>query len=140
MKNNKTIAELKRIAKENGGLLKPEIVVREARPRSSPLHSRFTWNDTKAAQEYRLWQARQLIRVVVEVIDGIKGSHEVFVSLTSDRKASGYRVMTDVLSNAQMRAMMLQDALDELEMFRDKYRRLKELATVFAAIRKVRKR
>lgn len=114
MKHNKTIIELKRIAEENGGLLKPEIVVAEARPRSSPLHSRFTWDNTKAAHEYRLWQARQLIRVVVEVIDGIKGRQEVFVSLTTDRAETGYRVMTDVLSDADLRKIMLKDALAEL--------------------------
>ncbi len=35
---------------------------------------------------------------------------------------------------------MLADALAELEIFREKYSRLKELAAVFAAIKKVRKK
>lgn len=135
---NKVITELKRIATENDGILKPEIVVQEARPKTSPLHSRFTWDNTKAAHEYRLWQARQLIRVVVEVIDGIKGKHEIFVSLSSDRKTSGYRVITDVLSERDLCEQMLKDALDELKTFQRKYARLKELAAVFSAIRRVR--
>jgi hypothetical protein len=139
MKNN-VIAELKRIAAENDGLLQPETVVDEARPVSSPLHPRFEWNDKVAGDQYRLWQARQLIRVVVEVITATGEKENVFVSLTSDRKESGYRVMTSVLSDSEMRQQMLADALAELECFREKYKRLQELAAVFSAIRKVRKK
>jgi len=135
---SKVISELKRIATENDGILQPETVVEEARSKSSPLHSRFTWDNTKAAHEYRIWQARQLIRVVVDVIEGSEGKHEVFVSLTTDRKDSGYRMVTTVLSDRDMRQQMLRDAMMELEMFQKKYIRLKELASVFAAIKRVR--
>ena len=139
MKVSATISELKRIAAENGGLLKPETVVEEARPESSPLHNRFTWDNTKAAHEYRLWEARHLIRVVVEQISGTEGKHEVFVSLSADRKTSGYRVVVDVLSDEYLREQMLNDALDELNLFRQKYIRLKELASIFKVIGKVSK-
>lgn len=136
----KVIAELKRIAAENNGVLQPEIVVDEARPVSSPLHSRFEWNNSKAGEAYRLWQARQLIRVVVEVLPGTKEASEVFVSLTPDRRDGGYRVMADVLSDRQMRAQLLRDAINDMEWFRDKYRRLKELTEVFQAIKKIKRR
>ena len=142
MKKNKVITELKRIARENGGLLQPEVVVEEARPKSSPLHSRFTWDDAEAAHAYRIWQARQLIRVSVEVLAGTKTEMDVFVSLSPDRQrdSGGYRIMTDVLSNQEMRAIMLKDALAELELFHEKYQKLKELSAVFAAIKKVRRK
>lgn len=130
---------LRRLADENDGILMPEKVVDAARPKSSPLHSRFEWHDGKAAEAYRIWQARQLIRVVVETIPGVKGEHEVFVSLTTDRRGGGYRVTTEVLSRKEMREQMLSDALNELHLFQQKYARLKELALVFSAIRKVRK-
>lgn len=141
-KTSKVIAELKRIARENGGLLQPETVVEEARPVSSPLHSRFEWDNTIAGQNYRIWQARQLIRVVVDVLPGTNETTEVFVSLSPDRErdSGGYRVMVDVLSDAELRRQMLSDALDELELFREKYRKLKELAAVFSAIKRVRKK
>lgn len=137
---NKAIAELKRIALEHGGLLKPEIVVDEARPKSSPLHSRFDWDNSSAAEKYRIWQARQLIAVSVELLAGTDEKMDVFVSLTTDRKEGGYRIMSQVLSDTEMREQMLDDALAELELFRDKYRRLKELSEVFTAIRKVKKK
>lgn len=141
-KSNAVIKELKRLAKENGGLLQPEAVVEAARPATSPLHSRFTWDDSIAGQQYRIWQARQLIRVSVEVLAGTNESCEVFVSLTPDREreSGGYRVMAEVLSDEEMRNQMLSDALDELQLFREKYRKLKELASVFAAIKRVNKK
>ena len=141
-KVNAVAKELKRIAAQNGGLLQPETVVEEARDESSPLHSRFQWDDTVGAQLYRIWQARQLIRVTVEVLAGTDEVTEVFVSLTPDREreSGGYRVLANVLSDAEMRNQLLSDALDELSLFREKYRKLKELAAVFAAIKKVRKR
>lgn len=139
---NKVISELKRIAQENGGLLQPETVVEAARPTSSPLHSRFEWDNSVAAQQYRIWQARKLIKVVVEVLAGTNETMNVFVSLTPDREreSGGYRILTEVLSDSTMRERLLADALDELELFRDKYHKLKELAVVFSAMKKIRRR
>ncbi|HUD75319.1 MAG TPA: hypothetical protein VMQ76_09630, partial [Terracidiphilus sp.] len=68
MSNPVIIDALRAIADKNGGLLLPEKVVEAARPVSSPLHSWFEWNDNKAAENYRIWQARQLIRVTVQTI------------------------------------------------------------------------
>lgn len=141
-KQNQVVTELKRIAKDNGGLLQPETVVEESRPATSPLHSRFEWDNTVAGQQYRIWQARQLIRVTVEVLAGTNEVTEVFVSLTPDREreSGGYRVMLSVLSNAEMRAQLLADARAELTVFQTKYRQLTELAAVFAAIKKVNRK
>ncbi len=101
MKNPEIIAELKRIAVEHDGILNPKDVVRAARAKSSPLHSQFEWSDAKAGHEYRLWQARQLIRVTVEYIgsgEDVITAH-VFVSLTSDRKPDGgYRSIASVMT------------------------------------------
>lgn len=138
-----TIVELKRIASEHGGLLIPEIVVQKAKVKTSPLHRHFEWSDTKAAQQYRIWQARQLISITVELIGGVQGpAAPVFVSLTPDRQRNGggYRIMTEVLSDAEMRKQMLSDALAELNVFQQKYVRLKELAEIFQAVRRVRRK
>jgi hypothetical protein len=139
-KTNKVVAELKRIAKENGGLLQPETVVEEARPATSPLHSRFTWDNTEAAHQYRIWQARQLIRVTVEVLAGTEETTEVFVSLTTDREreSGGYRTMVSVLSNRDMRSQLLEDARNDMRLFEEKYAKLTELAEVFSAMKKAR--
>ena len=139
MTNQVVIRELNRLAAENGGVLKPERVVASASANESPLHKYFEWDDTKAAAEHRIQQARELIRVVVQYQGPPSESvlTRVFVSLTTDRRDGGYRVMTDVMSDEVMRARLLRDALEEMRRFETKYAKLKELARVIEAIQSV---
>ena len=132
--------ELERIRKQNGGLLRPEDVLQAAKPKSSPLHGRFDWNDGTAAHNWRLEQARHIIRVFVQVIDTGKGSAEsrVFVALSSDMPGGGYRILTDVLGDDALRRTLLQDAYADMRRFTQKYSSLKELADVFDAMNKAK--
>lgn len=59
--------ELDRIIAEHGTLT-PEIVVQEARKKTSPLHGHFEWRDSVAAHIQRLAQAREIINGVRVVI------------------------------------------------------------------------
>ena len=129
---------------DDDGLIKPERVVEAARPKTSPIHDQFEWDNSAAAEKYRLLQASELIRVSVEIID-CGGNRDpvmvrAFTSLTTERGVSGgYRATVQVLSNKQMREQMLADAIAELRAFERRYAILKELAEVFAAARKLRK-
>lgn len=67
MKEHQSILEQIRI--ENGGKLTPEKVVEVAHEETHPLHVCFEWDDSKAGHQYRLWQARSLIRSVKIVIE-----------------------------------------------------------------------
>lgn len=142
MRTNPVILrELNRIAKKSKGLLIPEKVVEEAKPEDSPLHSQFNWDDTEAARQYRIYQAKNLIRTVVRYaeINGDKRAVRVFVSLTPDREEEGgYRDVVAVLSDKSMRRQMLEDAMKELAAFEKKYANLKELTEVFVASKKAR--
>lgn len=142
---SKIVEELKRIARENDGILKAETVVKVARHPASPLHDSFTWDDDEAAERWRLHQARNLIRVSVEYlntgeVEPMKVS--AFVSLTTDREQNGggYRLMVNVMNRKETREQLLNDALAELQVFESKYAALTELAAVFEASRKARKR
>lgn len=65
MDKQKLIADrLERITKRNHGVLTPDAVLADAQDKSSPLHDQFTWDDTEAAHQWRLEQARTLIRSV----------------------------------------------------------------------------
>lgn len=138
------VKELKIIADKHRGILRAEDVVEAAKPKTHPLHHKFVWDDTKAAYEYRLWQARQLIRVSVEYLERPGGNQQIkaFVSLTPDREndGGGYRHLIKVLSSADYRVQLLEDALAEMEVFKKKYSELSELAAVFGAMDKVKGR
>lgn len=141
MKNVKVIKELNRLSATNGGLLMPEVVVEAAKPKTSPLHKHFEWNNTKAAAQHRLWQARQLISVCVTILPGETEPMQCFSSLSTDRgNGGGYRTTVEVLSNEDMRQQLLQDALHDMNSFQRRYASLRQLAQVFAAIKKTNRR
>jgi hypothetical protein len=75
-------AELERLRAEKGGLT-PEGVVETATDPANPLHHAFEWDDSKAAHEHRLSQARGLIRAVVVVEEG-KPSSPMYVHVRTE--------------------------------------------------------
>ncbi len=130
-------AELAKIRKRNGRLL-PADVVKAARPKTSPIHNEFEWDDGEAAERWRLHQARNLIAVCVVFVGPDKRKVREYTSLTIDRHPKGGYVSTvDALRSPETRGVLLEDALAELEVIREKYGTLTELAAVFEAMDKV---
>lgn len=132
------LEELRRLYLVNGNILHPEVVVDAARSPDSVLHDCFEWDDSVAASEYRVWQARKLITCYVEVVKRSVPEHQVFVSLSSDRVAGGgYRTLVSVMTDDLLRYRLLEDALAELRVFQRKYSSLVELVDVFREVAKV---
>jgi DNA-binding cell septation regulator SpoVG len=135
--------ELLYLAELNDGVINPHAVVDFASDPGTCLHSRFTWDDSKAAREYRLEQARRIIRLEFEIVH--KDSKEIgetrlFVSLSEDRKPEGgYRVVSEILTDEDMRQKMLRDILQELIRIKAKYKSIKEFAGIFSEIDKLQK-
>ncbi len=137
MKHDLIMQELEQISKEGGGILKPENVVKYAENPEAALHSCFTWDDGEAAHQYRLYQARQVIRVCVTTSPKEEmPPMRVFVSLKEDRKevGGGYRSIIDVLSDDVKRKRLLEQALSEVINWQIKYKHLNELSDIFNAI------
>lgn len=66
-------SELARIHQENDDTLTAPAVVSAAKPATAPLHPAFEWRNSVAADEYRLIQARQLIRAVIVIPEKVEG-------------------------------------------------------------------
>lgn len=128
--------ELIRIAKKNGGILKPEHVVESARDPASPLHRYFIWSDTEAARLWRLEQARRLIRAAVTVVHPLQPQPvRLFVSIPSDRHPDGgYRFIHDVMKNHDWRRQLLRQAMRDLIAFKRRYETLRELTRLMGVI------
>lgn len=130
-------AELAALYKKNGSL-DPRIVVDWARKNAdSALHSCFEWDDTKAANEHRLLQARHLITSVeVEYPDG--KVRQVYVSPMNQRGREGYSTLVEIMNDKQRRDNFLAQALAEYERLGDRYQSIVELAEVRAAVGRVK--
>jgi hypothetical protein len=124
-------AELE-LVRAGDSLLRAEAVVEWAREHpDSALHKSFEWDDTKAAHEYRVWQARRIIAIHVVQSDGVRK----FVSISVDRKnGGGYRDIREAVKIDELRQAMLRDALHDLKRVRDRYTALSEFSDVFREI------
>lgn len=127
--------ELEMLHEKHGGLLLPSVVEKYARNAKTALHDEFVWDDTRAAHLWRLHQARNLIRAVVQVTEGSSLPVRVYVSLTEDRHAdAGYRTLDDVMRSEAMRDSLLVQARRDMRIFTSKYRTLTKLADVIGAM------
>lgn len=73
--------EFLRIEQAHGSLT-ARIVVDESRPETAPLHGEFEWRDDVAADSYRVWQARSLIKAVIPVAQPAQAAGDVDVCVT----------------------------------------------------------
>lgn len=53
------------------GKITPHALVEAARTESQPLHNHFTWDNLVAAEQYRLLEARRLLRATVDFLPEI---------------------------------------------------------------------
>ena len=126
---------------KRGRAVQPQDIVEYAADEGTALHSVFEWDDTEAGRLFRLEQARGVLRVTVEVVrEHPSEPIRAFVSLSSDRgTGGGYRRLRDVMNDEQLRAELLQDALADMRLYREKYSDLQELTKVWAAVEEVEK-
>lgn len=142
--NNESIRdELERIRESHDGILRPEDVVAYAADPTTALHRQFQWDDSEAANAYRLWQARCVIhRVTVTFAQRPDTPIRAYVSLDRDRNqvGGGYRSTDEVLRSQDLREELLSQAMRDLAVWQRKYHQVSELAPIFAAITRSEKR
>lgn len=121
--------ELRSIYQKNGRRLHPEAVVEAARDPESVLHSHFTWDDTEAADQFRLLQARKLIATVRITIPS-RGDERVVVrayhALRAERK--GYRHTKDIVASKDLRNALLSQLAADLERIKTTYESMRDLS------------
>ncbi len=133
------ITELLEIYESNGDVLRTEDVVEYARNPETELHRHFTWDDTEAARNWRLQEARTVIQVNVLMSESTQKTVRAFVSLVPDRTipGGGYRRIEHVMADPVRRQQLLKQALREAQAWRERYTALQELAPIFEAMDEV---
>lgn len=128
--NPQVIGEaLATIAEKNGGQLQPRAVLEEARNKLHPLHPHFEWNDSVAAEHYRVDQARNLIRIVrVEDDNSADGTKRAFISINDGETA--YHPVAAVQRSADLQRALLRQAQKELDAFERRYRELGDICKI----------
>lgn len=134
--------ELQDIEKTNGAIV-PEAIVSRAAPLESAIHSFFEWDDSEAAIEHRLNQARELARSVSIIVIPDKknvGPTRAFVSVAShsrERRFEGraYVSSSRALGDREYLEQIKAAALAEVRAWRRRNSQHGDLfSDVFAAI------
>jgi len=99
------------------GKLTPQIVVDEARDESHPLHARYEWDDSVAAESWRREQAREDIRSVKVVVKQSQGGEEhrirSWVSVPSNVGGPSYAPIERVAEDDFTKRLVLQQMENE---------------------------
>ena len=142
---------------ERDGEVTSQSLLDASRSEDSPTHGLFEWNDSVAAEKFRLSQSHRIISqlqvdVIVTEIPSDKPS-EVEITTENVLKSPAYVNVNPVgrfgvkntkgsfvsvqkaMSDDDMRKIVLRNALSELNVFKNRYALYKELAGVFEAIK-----
>lgn len=114
-------------------LLNPEAVVEAARPDDHPLHDRFTWDDTEAARQHRISEARNVIRSVRLIDAGhpeAPRSLRAYVNLRANTGPGGYVPVANVVLDDALRQVVLDQMRREWLNFRRRYQDMSEFAAM----------
>ena len=129
--------ELQRITEL--GTLSPDVLLKEAKRKRHLLHNAFEWDDTKAGKEYRKQQARQFINSVT-IIENSAPPVQAFVNIIHEVEegiVQEYKPITIILNDPQDSNIMLDQAIRELEAWKERYQGFKEFAAVINEINKM---
>lgn len=121
---------LEELTKAHGGVLTPEVVVEDARNESSPLHKHFEWSEKKAAEAFRIEQARRLIREVkIQIVTESRRITTVAYIRNPDASAgeAGYVPTLSLRNNSDRAHVAL---VEEFARVRSALRRARDLAAV----------
>lgn len=117
-----------------------------SRPETSETHSMFEWDDSIAAEKYRLRQSAAIIgqiEVEIQYIDTQQEASEIqitpvpaFVNVAgkSTRASATFANVVTAHEDSALWKQVMQNALGELNTFKRKYARYKEFAKVISAI------
>jgi len=109
------------LLQEKGGELIPEDIVREAKKKTNPLHNLFDWDDTSAAEKFRIQQARNITNHIVEtiVVDGNPKEIRTIVSVVNKEQERVYVSMEDAIEDVDYKKQLLDQMITTMENLTD---------------------
>jgi hypothetical protein len=111
------------------GSLRASAVLEDSRPEDAPLHPAFEWDDAAAAEQYRLDQARSLIRSVTVVMpDGDRVQQWIHVPNVSTNREGEYHPPEVIVAKPDLYALAVGEASARVQQAEASVRQLKDRA------------
>lgn len=117
------------------GSLTPELLVGLARDPEHPLHTRFEWNDSVAAERWRIEQAGRLLRVTFRPDPKKPIDLRAFVAVKGEETPrSEYVPLDDAVADEFTRELLLRQMKRDAQTFASRYRHMAGYAEVVASL------
>lgn len=133
IKDHNAAAELIIMIRDRDGVAMPENVVEAAKPKASPIHNVFPWDDKIAGHQWRLHLARNLcnsLRVIVENEEGEEVEERVLVHV--EEPLVGYQEIDLVATDDSLSEKVMIRARQDLTEWLGRYHALeKRLPSLF---------
>lgn len=107
----------------------------DARNRRHPMHRHLEWDDAVAAQQHRLAQIGDLIRVIAVENEDTGRPEPAFISLTPHRGRRGFWTPEEIRSSGELQTAALLAAERDLEAFERRHRALTDICENVRAVR-----
>lgn len=116
--------------RDERGSLTAALIVDAARSPEHPLHSRFEWDDSTAAEKWRLEQASQLLRVVKLPPDPTRpGDLRAFVAIKgTDTHRAEYVPTEEAMADPFLSRLVLSSMNREWRVMKKRYGHMAEFA------------
>lgn len=110
VKDAQKIGEELEDIKKKGNLTPPRIIER-AKSKKSILNRYFEWEDTKAAEKWRLQQARNITGHIIEVvvIKGESVEEKAYFSVVTKNNETSYVSLSEAISTSSYRKQLLNE-------------------------------
>jgi hypothetical protein len=129
---NDAVQELERIEGLYGSLT-PENVLNASRPKNALFHSLFEWNDSIAAEHYRLQQARTILNnIEVKIVSNGQPRHIAVYEVVSTPSGNQYKNIEAMTPNDVN--FIKQRTLKELNILKDKLSTYKQFSAVVSQL------
>jgi len=124
------------------GTFTPKDVLDTARPKRSPLHKYFEWDDSEAAEKYRLQQAGAIVRCIVVNIPNEDIPKSVSIRFKNEDGSINRQYMNteDAIGIPDAVDQLLADAIKSIKGWQRRYamfKNEKKLRKIFSAIEKL---
>ena len=125
-------AVVEKIEEKDGEVTK-ESFLEFSRPTKSPTHSLFEWDDSVAAEKYRLGQSKSIIghlRVTYIDSNGEDAKVNAYVKVTPKGEHPTYQNIHIALQDEEKREVVLERIREELNRFIERNKHIEELAEI----------
>ena len=120
-----------------GSSYTPKDILNLARDESTELHKCFEWDDTKAAEKWRLHTARIICCSLKATVVREKKDALTIRLIQHDGEAKAYKPVTFTVRNEDEYGRLLKQAKAELAAFKKRYKNIVELASVIDEIDRI---